>query len=155
MGQGSFTHVCPINGDPVCSETGEIDDFKANSDLGDDDGTPAAVAVGSTFGVVYAGTVRQSGDKLLVVVSAASPIDKLSSGTFRLEQPAESAFIARDNQDRVVDFLVVEAAEAVELSVWQEQEIVSDITVGRFLSSQLTVTPVDKEGAPPRGSPAL
>lgn len=145
LGQGTFEYVCVNDGDAKCSMTSNIDEFDVH-DLGSPKALPQGVAVGSIFGLRYAGRVRDDGDELLVQVLAASHDDELSPEIFSIAEPAEAAFLAVDSKGRSIDFVVVPAVEATELSVWSEEVELSDLVLSVGDTAGLTVVPRSSDG---------
>jgi hypothetical protein len=146
LGDGTFEYVCVNRGDAKCSSAESIDDFERVYDFRSKTALPRAVAVGATFGVRYAGTVRSEGQVMLVTVSAASRNDEVTPGVFSLSQPVEAAFIATANDGTAVDFVVVTALEAEELSIWQSQREVTSLNLQVGQRALLTVAPRSATG---------
>jgi|SRR5690606_4534016 len=141
LGDGTFEYQCQNRGDVKCSAADAVDDFELIHDIRSGLDLPRAVAVGATFGVRYAGTVRSGGQVMLVTVTAASRSDEVSPGVFSLAQPVEAAFIATANDGTAVDFAVVTALEAEELSVWHNQREVTSLVLEVDERADLTVAP--------------
>lgn len=146
LGDGTFDYRCANSGDLKCSEADEIDEFELGYDLGSSSALPAAVAVGATFGIRYAGSVRDDGDGVLVTVDAVSAADKRGPNVYAIEQPAEAAFVASDNEGKVVDFAVITALEATEIRVWHDQDELRELRLSVGDSLELTVAPRSDDG---------
>jgi hypothetical protein len=146
LGQGTFKYACALNGDPVCSETEAIDARVRERQLASEGGVPDAVAVGAPFGIEYGGTEREEGDVLFVDVSPASPEDESVRGEFTIEQPAEAAFLARNSDGEVIDFVLVTAFEATQLVLWADEEEVASVELALGESIELTVVPASEDG---------
>ena len=83
---------------------------------------------------------------MLVTVIPASRNDEVSPGVFSLAQPVEAAFIATANDGTAVDFVVVTALEAEELSVWHNQREVTSLVLEVDQRALLTVAPRSATG---------
>ncbi len=146
LGAGTFDYRCENSGDLKCSELDEIDEFQLGYDLGSGDSIPAAVAVGATFGIRYAGSVKDGNDGVLVTVDSVSAADKRGPNAYAIEQPAEAAFVATDGDGKVVDFAVVTALEATELGIWHDQDDVRTLRLDVGETLTLTVAPRSDDG---------
>jgi hypothetical protein len=140
LGQGTFEYECVNSGDAHCASRAEIDEFDAR-DLGETDGLPGAVAVGSIFGLKYGGSVRKDGDQLLVRVEPAFADDEISPEIFSVSEPTEAAFVAVDSEGRAVDFSVMQVLEATELTLWNDQRLKSKISLAVGESLKIIVVP--------------
>lgn len=145
LGQGTFAYECANDGDAHCASRSEIDEFDAR-DLGPEGSLPRAVAVGSTFGLSYAGRVRDDGDRLLVQVTPAYADDELAEEVFSVAQPTDAAFMAMDGDGRVVDFVVVTVLEATELNVWKDERAISSLSLSVGEALTLPVVPQSDDG---------
>lgn len=146
LGDGTFEYVCENDGDLKCSETEAVDEFEVGADLGRGDTMPLAVAVGATFGVRYAGSARDGGDDQLVIVDAVSAKDRRGPNVYRIQQPAEAALVATDNEGKVRDFTVITALEATELSLWHNQEEERRLVLEAGETRAITVAPRSESG---------
>lgn len=146
LGEGSFRHECVIAGDAVCVRAGAIDQFELTASLGTDDTLPNAVAAGSRFGLNYAGTIRERGDEVQVMVAPVSPKDQVSSGLFSISQPAEASFIARTSRETIVDFATIVAREAFALSIWADEARRAAVVLSAGEIETLAVAPEDEFG---------
>jgi hypothetical protein len=146
LGDGTFDYVCENSGDLKCSETDAVDEFELGADLGRGDALPVAVAVGATFGIRFAGSSRDSGGGVLVTVDSVSVKDRRAPNVYRIEQPAEAAIIATDGDGKVVDFTVITALEATELSLWHDQDEKRRIVLDVGETVALTVAPRSESG---------
>jgi hypothetical protein len=146
LGQGTFTYECVNDGDAHCASRSEIDEFDGR-DLGDSGSMPRAVAVGSTFGLTYAGRVRDDGDRLLVQVEPAYAEDELAAEVFSVGQPTEAAFLAVDSDGRAVDFVVLTVLEATEINLWRDERTVSTLSLTAGQALTLPVVPQSDDGA--------
>lgn len=146
LGEGTFRHECVIAGDAVCAAEGAIDQFELTESIGSDNTLPSAVAAGARFGLEYAGTIREGGDEVQVVVKAVSPKDEVSTGIFSVEQPAEASFVATTRSDTVVDFVTVVAREAVGLALWSDEARRNLVVLDRGEVESLAVAPEDEFG---------
>lgn len=144
LGDGTFDYVCANSGDLKCSDTYAVDEFELGADMGRGDALPVAVAVGATFGIRFSGWAGASGGVLMV--DAVSSKDRRGPNVYRIEQPAEAAIIATDNEGKVVDFTVVTALEAAELSIWHEQDERKRIVLDVGETIALTVAPRSEGG---------
>jgi hypothetical protein len=146
LGDGTFEYRCENSGDLKCSETNAVDEFEIGSDMGGSDTLPLAVAVGATFGIRYAGSVRSGGDDVLVTVDSVSAEDRRGPNVYAIQQPLQAAITATDNDGKVVDFAVITALEATELGVWHRQDEVDRLAVDVGDMVELTVAPRGESG---------
>lgn len=144
LGVATFDYVCANDGDVRCSMTGAVNSFDPT--LQNPSKLPAAVAVGSQFGLEYGGTSYSGIDEVLVTVRPVVSDDELASEIFSISQPVEATFLAIDNQGEVIDFTAVEALEATALSVWYDQESIDDLTLQVGEKIAVTVVPEGKGG---------
>jgi hypothetical protein len=124
LGVGKFSYQCVEAGDSLCSDTfGEADFSDATRNL------PSAIAVGSKFALSFLGEVNKSGDGPSVELIAATPDDQPFAGKFTIDSPRQAAFLALNSSDEVVDYVLVEAQEAVRLEIIEGDEPVQQLTL--------------------------
>ncbi|MCH2108680.1 MAG: hypothetical protein MK135_05090 [Polyangiaceae bacterium] len=145
LGVGTFDYNCLIASDAACSESGAIDAFLAANDLGSDKDLPRAVAVGSRFGLSYAGTLSDEQGEVLVTTEAAASEDAIGTEAFQIDAPVSTSFVGTAADGRVVDLIYVEAATPKGLFIWLDQESVDSIELSVGDSLDMTFTLYDEE----------
>jgi hypothetical protein len=145
LGVGTFDYNCFNPSDAACAESEVIDVFRASNDLGNQKQLPQAVAVGSKFGLSYAGSLADIDGETLVTTEAAAEVDEIGVENFQINEPVTTAFFAASSQGQVADLLYVDAATPSELLVWSAQETIEKIKISEGDSVDLAFTLVDKK----------
>lgn len=141
LGLGKFSYLCVEPGDSMCSDTfGEEDFVPSVRSL------PKAVAVGSKFFLEFIGEVNKSGDGPSTQMLAASLGDQPSSEKFTIDSPRQAAFLAINSSDEVVDYIVVEAEEALDLRIEIEDEPTDQFNLAIGETATISAIPLNEKG---------
>lgn len=155
VGHGVFTYVCVGDADAVCNETAAVDDSRVRPDLGVDGQLPVAMAVGGRFNLsFYGGSLLSSeGTHLPTEIVPVIPDMVRSVGGFSFRQPGTVAFLVRNPQGIVVDFIHLYGSAVDSLDLWWAGHRVTHIDL-EHPSAETTaaVVPMDVDGIALAGS---
>jgi len=142
LGNGSFAYRCIDDGDAVCNTTDNVA-TSVELDLGIEGELPSAIAIGARFELDFYANAWEP--QPLVSIVPARPSTVHTTGGFILQSEGYFAFLARNPEGSVSDFVHVQARGIDELDVWRDEQRITalSMTTNEAITVAVTASSTD------------